>query len=95
MNNRIRQLAEQAGIGYGNLSTGHGDNWQFAGRPEELERFADLIVKECMKECWDEIVDDEDIAEENDPLIREYLLGNNQGIVDAVIRFRNHFGVAE
>jgi hypothetical protein len=47
MNDRIRQLAEQAGIGYGNLSTGHGDNWQFAGRPEELERFAQLIVKEC------------------------------------------------
>ena len=47
MNERIRQLAEQAGIGYGNLSTGHGDNWQFAGRPEELERFAQLIVKEC------------------------------------------------
>jgi hypothetical protein len=47
MNERIRQLAEQAGIGYGNLSTGHGDNWQFAGRPEELERFAQLIVREC------------------------------------------------
>jgi hypothetical protein len=47
MNDRIRQLAEQAGIGYGNLSTGHGDNWQFAGRPEELERFAQLIVAEC------------------------------------------------
>jgi hypothetical protein len=47
MNDRIRQLAEQAGIGYGNLSTGNGDNWQFAGRPEELERFAQLIVKEC------------------------------------------------
>ena len=47
MNERIRQLAEQAGIGYGNLSTGNGDNWQFAGRPEELERFAQLIVAEC------------------------------------------------
>lgn len=47
MNERIRQLAEQAGMGYGNLSTGNGDNWQFAGRPEELEKFADLIVAEC------------------------------------------------
>jgi hypothetical protein len=55
--------------------------------------FAELIVRECMKESWEEIVADEDIALEKDPLIREYLLGNNQGIVDAVIRFRNHFGV--
>ena len=59
------------------------------------EKFAELIVRECMKESWDEIVSDEDIAQEDDPLIREYLKGNNQGIVDAVIRFRNHFGVEE
>jgi hypothetical protein len=47
MNEQIKQFAEQAGIGYGNLSTGNGDNWQFAGRPAELERFAQLIVREC------------------------------------------------
>jgi hypothetical protein len=61
----------------------------------DLERFAEKIVRECMKESWEEIVADEDIALEKDPLIREYLKGNNQGIVDAVIRFRNHFGVEE
>lgn len=59
------------------------------------QRFAELIVRECMKESWDEIVSDEDISQEEDPFIREYLKGNNQGIVDAVIRFRNHFGVKE
>ena len=59
------------------------------------EMFAELIVRECMKESMDEIVADEDIAQEKDPLIREYLTGNNQGIVDAVVRFRNHFGVEE
>jgi hypothetical protein len=58
-------------------------------------KFAELIVRECMKEAWEEIVDDEDIAAETDPQIREYLTGQNQGIVDAVIRFRNHFGVEE
>ena len=60
-----------------------------------LPKFAELIVRECMKESMDEIVADEDIAQEKDPLIREYLTGNNQGIVDAVVRFRNHFGVEE
>ena len=47
MNEKIRELAEQAGMGYGNLTTGNGDNWIVAGKPEELERFAELIVKEC------------------------------------------------
>ena len=63
--------------------------------PARLQQFAELIVRECMKEAWDEIIDDENIAAETDPLIREYLIGQNQGIVDAVIRFRNHFGVEE
>ncbi len=58
-------------------------------------KFAESIVKECIKESMDEIVDDTEIALEKDPLIREYLKGNNQGIVDAVVRFRNHFGVEE
>jgi hypothetical protein len=58
-------------------------------------KFAELIIKECIKESMDEIVSDEDLATETDPMIREYLLGHNQGIVDAVVRFRNHFGVTE
>lgn len=59
------------------------------------EKFAELIIKECIKESMEEIVSDDEIAQEKDPLIREYLNGNNQGIVDAVVRFRNHFGVKE
>jgi hypothetical protein len=61
----------------------------------DLERFAEKIVRECIKESMDEIVSDENIEQEKDPLIQEYLKGNNQGIVDAVVRFRNHFGVEE
>jgi hypothetical protein len=91
MNERIRQLAEQA--------KDHADYYaMLSGEPEQeifTEKFAELIVRECMKESMDEIVADEDLATETDPLIREYLLGNNQGIVDAVVRFRNHFGVEE
>lgn len=60
---------------------------------QALTKYAELIVRECIKESWDEIVSDEDIAAETDPQIREYLIGQNQGIVDAVIRFRNHFGI--
>jgi acetone carboxylase gamma subunit len=86
MNERIKELAQKASDAV-------------AGNAFSMERynqkFAELIVRECMSESMDEIVSDEDIAQENDPLVREYLKGNNQGIVDAVIRFRNHFGVKE
>ena len=97
MNERIRELAEQANIRFGRMAILDGDPRGMARfvSYSEFEKFAELIVRECMKESWDEIVSDEDIAQEEDPLIREYLKGNNQGIVDAVIRFRNHFGVLE
>ena len=84
MNERIRELAEEAEL-----------RATLLFNKENLEKFAELIVRECMKESMDEIVADEDIAQEKDPLTREYLTGNNQGIVDAVVRFRNHFGVEE
>ena len=85
MNERIRELVEKSYI-YDRQNDSSFFN---------KELFAELIVRECMKESMDEIVADEDIAQEKDPLIREYLTGNNQGIVDAVVRFRNHFGVEE
>jgi hypothetical protein len=87
MNERILELADKA------VEDMPSGPWNI---PDEFcKKFAELIVRECMKEAWDEIVSDEDIAAETNPLIREYLIGQNQGIVDAVIRFRNHFGVEE
>ena len=88
MNERIEKLAELCG--FRPSPSIYDRNQSF-----DIEKFAELIVRECMKEAWDEIVSDEDIAAETDPQIREYLIGQNQGIVDAVIRFRNHFGVEE
>jgi hypothetical protein len=93
MNEALRELALKAGGGLSCIAEPLEHPWKFSER--ELEKFAELIVRECMRESMAEIIDDEDIATETDPLIREYLLGNNQGIVDAVVRFRNHFGVTE
>jgi hypothetical protein len=87
MNERIRELAKEAAREMNETGT--------YSEPKFQEKFAELIVRECMRESMDEIVADEEIAQEKDPLIREYLTGNNQGIVDAVVRFRNHFGVEE
>ena len=92
MNERIKELAKEAGsVADATYAKAPDAIWL----REYNKKFAELIVRECMKEAWDEIVDDEDIAAETDPSIREYLTGQNQGIVDAVIRFRNHFGVKE
>jgi len=92
MNEHIKKLLDKA------LDQAVPETWTQLSH-EQMTRlssvFAQLIVRECMKEAWEEIVADEDLATETDPLIREYLLGNNQGIVDAVVRFRNHFGVEE
>lgn len=91
MNKQIQELAEQAG--YTPLP-----GFDFANDLQEifLQKFAELIVRECMKELMDGIVySDQDIAETSNPLHREYLKGNNRGIVDAVVRFRNHFGIKE
>jgi hypothetical protein len=90
MNERIQELREQAMEWVPNQV-----DPDTKIRLLNAEKFAELIVRECMRESMDEIVADEEIAQEKDPLIREYLTGNNQGIVDAVVRFRNHFGVEE
>jgi hypothetical protein len=85
----MNQLIERF-IAESTICQGHP---QIDGSYFDKEKFAELIVRECVKESMEEIVSDELIAQENDPLICEYLKGNNQGIVDAVVRFRNHFGV--
>ena len=90
MNERIKLLAKQAGISILYEYDGY-DGHAAVANLADIEKFAELIVQECVKESMDEIVSDEDIAKESDPLIREYLTGQNQGIVDAVIRFRNIF----
>ena len=90
MNERLKQLAIEA-----KLIAPEYNGFDHTRLSISQQRFAELIVRECIKESMDEIVADEEIAQEKDPLIREYLNGNNQGIVDAVVRFRNHFGVEE
>ena len=93
MNERLKALRVQA-INY--CMDNPTDDENLRSLSERVAyKFAELIVKECIKESMDEIVSDEDLATETDPMIREYLLGQNQGIVDAVVRFRNHFGVTE
>jgi hypothetical protein len=79
MNEQIKLLAEQAGIGYYNLSTGNGDNWRLGGTPEELRKFAELIVRECARSLWTEECHVSDLA------VEEYNRNAN--------KIKRHFGV--
>ena len=48
MNERIQQLAEQAGITSNNLSDGNMSH-------TDLEKFAELIVRECIDYCGENL----------------------------------------
>ena len=81
MNEKIKQLALDAGIGF--------TLWDDSGRemidnytPEEyLEQFAQLIVRECVAICQD--VDGEDNIDAR------------SGRQDCAVEIKQHFGVEE
>jgi hypothetical protein len=47
MNERIRELAEQAGMILGDTS-----NFDMAAIMPKESKFAELIVEECVAQCW-------------------------------------------
>ena len=51
MNERIRELAEQANL---EIDPAHPDHNQ-----KVLEKFAELIVRECLNQCYNRGMDDE------------------------------------
>ena len=70
MNERIRELAEQAGF------YKYGDHFE-----EIIEKFAELIVSECVAICQD--IDGEDNIDAR------------SGRQDCAVEIREHFGVEE
>ena len=80
MNKRIKKLAEQAGL-YDFVIESMGIN-------EEMEKFAELIVRECMLQC--------DIPESgNTPLSKDFNEGHIMGVYECFHKIKNHFGVEE
>ena len=84
MNERIRELAEQAG------STHKQSLGVYQFYTDELEKFAELIVKECIQTLRDNtpVVDEHDSVEDWD---RGYI----RGMVDCEHHIKEHFGVEE
>ena len=76
MNERIKQLAEQAQQ-YAEYTTPQGLEWL----PAFKEKFAELIVSECIWALWTEECRTSDLASE------EYTRGSK--------KIKEHFGVEE
>ena len=85
MNPRIRELAMQAaGRGLQTFAVSDLDS------PEKIERFAELIVRECIQTLRDNtpVVDEHDSVEDWD---RGYI----RAMVDCEHHIQEHFGVEE
>jgi hypothetical protein len=83
MNERIRELAEQAG-------------WMMSdevdGFNSRLEKFVGLLKQAIYDDVKEDLIPDELIDIEPDSFSRQYLKGCNGGTVDALMHVKN-FGV--
>ena len=77
MNERIKELAKQTGY----IWHASGDPQIYEFTPEKLEKFAELIVRECVAICQD--TDGEDNIDAR------------SGRQDCAVEIKEHFGVEE
>ena len=88
MNERIKELAEQAGYLPDSFGFGHWDM-------PEFKEFVRLFKESLMQELAGEYVGDAIIDAEPDIEDRCYLRGNNGGITDAILTIQNFGEVIE
>ena len=88
MNNRIKELSEQAGFIHFSPDEDSDTpiDWS-CDYTTELEKFAELIVEECYQHCKDQLMDKK--------LAEEAGLTYNDGVMDCAIGLKQHFGVTE
>ena len=89
MNERIKELAEQAGLKPCNQRIVsidiEADTFETEPCWGEFEKFAELIVRECVETCKENLV--------NDAEARAFGLTYNDAVGDCAIQIKNHFGV--
>lgn len=84
MNERIDKLLVKAGARFG------GDGVVYD--TFDSKKFAELIVKECLKELKDMIVDESELLYPNNKQTTEFV---NDRLLDAYDNIKEHFGVTE
>ena len=86
MNEKIRELFHQA----------YGYPIDIVG--EQAEKFAELIVRECVRECkqeWYDTNNDPELNAETDTRMIGIKIGIKQGSLKCISRIKQHFGVEE
>jgi hypothetical protein len=83
MNERIKELAEQAGISLSQKDY----SYYWVESAEDIEKFAELIIQECI-DCVRGAGLTDEVAVKNN-------LGFNDGLSAAVVNVQKHFGVEE
>jgi hypothetical protein len=92
MNERIRELVRQAGLEFTYDPTETPMRAFVEAWGEDLEKFAELIVKECLKELKDMIVDESELLYPNNKQTTEFV---NDRLLDAYDNIKELFGVEE
>jgi hypothetical protein len=93
MNEKIRELAEQANWIFADKVTG-----EFTDYDKRIQKFAELIVKECVRECkqeWYDTNNDPELNAETDTRMIGIKIGIKQGSLKCISRIKEHFGVEE
>ena len=94
MNERLKALCEQAISEVWESRKGADDLVRTDGNPYIFyEKFAELIVRECIEKSLEEQIDPDLIDQEQDIEDRCYSRGSNSGIITAVCAIKQHFGV--
>ncbi len=89
MNKRIKELAEQAGFSFkyktapDELNPGH--------KLQDLEKFAELIVRECVQT----LIDNTPERYTNESAEEDWDKGYDRAMTDCVHHIKQHFGVEE
>jgi hypothetical protein len=82
MNERIQALAREAGL----------PTYNPQGIPTKLEKFAELIVWECLEELRYTVLDTQELRRDKST---DYQVGWEDGMFDAGETIKNIFGVEE
>ena len=89
MNKKIEELAEQAGLRFTQLMSNPMVP-VVDGKETDLEKFAELIVRECFKIVDDYGIEQAGIAEENYSGEQLYV---SMKITDSAYKIKEHFGI--
>ena len=90
MNERIRELAEQAGITT-NLDTDYYEKDMNKWVDYFSEKFAELIIRECVQT----LIDNTPVRYTNESAEEDWDKGYDRAMKDCVHHIKEHFGVEE